>query len=148
MTKLNLGAGAHPLPDFDNLDPTYDGWTFESGLPYPDGSIEGISVSHSLMHVPIEEWPRVFDEFARVLEPGGIVRITEDETANPASERYGGFQSPATLTSAKMIAYYLLAAGLEPRILNADQTLFKDTSLIQQWHGKPPKVCHVEGIKS
>ncbi len=153
MTKLNLGYGppsgpdSHPLSGFINLD-KHDGWHFEDGLAdYLDGSIEGISCSHALMYVDLPHWPFIFSEFARVLEPGGVIRITEDETANPRSSRYGGFHDAVTLTSAKMIAYYLLAAGLEPRILNADQTLFKDDSLMQSWHGKAPKVCFVEGIK-
>ncbi len=146
--KLNVGAGdEHPLEGFQNLDVLYDGWKIEDGLPYGDGSVEGITVSHLCMYVEIQDWPAMFSEFARVLEPGGVIRITEDETANPRSSRYGGFHDAVTLTSAKMIAYYLLAAGLEPRILNADQTLFKDDSLRQSWHGNAPKVCFVEGVK-
>ncbi len=88
--KLNLGSGAHPLEGFVNLD-KQNGWTFEQGLWYSDRSVEAITISHALMYVPLAEWPRVFTELARVLVPGGIVRITEDATNDPESERYGGF---------------------------------------------------------
>ncbi len=144
--KLNLASGAHPLDGFVNLD-AENGWLFEDGLDYRSGSIEAITESHGLMFVDLADWPYVFSEFARVLEPGGVVRITEDNTTDPRSERFGGYHDAVTLTSAKLIAYYLLAAGLDPRVLSADQTLFKDDSLRQSWHGAEPKVCYVEGSK-
>ncbi len=145
--KLNLASGAHPLPNFQNLDKD-NGWLFEEGLrDYADGTIEAVTESHGLMYVALANWPFVFSEFARVLEPGGVVRITEDATDDPASERFGGYHDAVTLTSAKLIAYYLLAAGLEPRVLSASQTTFRDDSLRQSWHGAEPKVCYVEGIK-
>ncbi len=145
--KLNLGSGAHPLERFVNLD-AESGWRFEHGLrDYKDGKIEAITISHALMYVELHDWPFVFSEISRVLEPGGVVRITEDATDDPKSERFGGYHDAVTLTSAKLIAYYLLAAGLEPRVLSASQTTFRDDSLRQSWHGAEPKVCYVEGIK-
>ena len=146
MTRLNLACGPHELEGFDNLNPP--AWRFEEGLGYPDGSVEGISVSHGTMYVALTDWPYVFSEFARVLEPGGIVRITEDATDDPESERFGGWHDAVTLTSKKLVAKHLRAAGLTVvRGIDADSTAFTDRSLIQAWHGPEPKVFHVEGRK-
>ncbi len=146
--KLNLGAShEHVLDGFVNLDKDFDGWRIENGLAYPDNSIEGITISHLLMYVPFDRWPFVFDELYRVLEKNGVVRITEDATDDPASSRHGGFHEAVTLTSFTLVAAHLGAAGLAPAWMPPDGTLFKDDSLLQSWHGKPPKVFYVEGIK-
>lgn len=145
MTKLNLGAGPNLLPGFDNLDAN-TGWRFEHGLMgYSD--VEGITVSHALMYVPIGLWPEVFSEFARVLEPGGIVRITEDDTAHPDSERLGGWHDAVTLTSPKLVAQHLRKAKLVVVKADAETTAFHDRTLMQAWHGASPKCFWIEGRK-
>lgn len=148
MTKLNLGCGPHHLEGFTNLDANL-GWRFETGLgDYPDDSVEGISIGHALMYVPALNWEYVFKEFARVLEPGGIVRITEDDTENPESERYGGWHDAVTLTGPKMMAAALRKAKLTVvKETTMTTSAFKDRSLIQAHHGAPPKVFVVEGRK-
>lgn len=146
--KLNLGSGAHPLEGFENLD-AETGWRFEDGLgAYPDGSVEAITISHALYRLPLADWPPAFAEFARVLEPGGILRITEDSTDDRRSPRYGGFHDAVTLTSAELVIAHMDAAGFEyvARIASGFSR-FRDGSLIQRWHGEPPKVFHVEGTK-
>lgn len=144
--KLNLGSGARPLDGFDNLD-LENGWRFQDGLPYPDGSVEGVTISHALMYVPLDEWPPVFTEIARVLAPGGVVRVTEDATDDPSSSRNGGFPGAVTLTSSWLVLQHLTAAGLHAAQVRSDQTFFEDRSLVQQHHGRSPKVFHVEGVK-
>ena len=149
MTLLNLGCGPNPLDGFVNLD--LPDWRFEDGLPYPDESIEAITVSHALMYVDQEFWPFVFSEFARVLEPRGVVRITEDATDDPKSQRFGGFHEAVTLTTADLVLSHIGDAGMFGFLMNDDgvsqTTMFRDFSLCQSWHGKPPKVFFVEGLK-
>lgn len=145
MIKLNLGAGPHPLDGFENLD--LPDWRFEDGLDYADGSVDGISISHSIMYVPLEKWLFVFAELARVLRPGGIVRITEDATDDPESERYGGWHDAVTLTSAKLVRKHLRQAGLIAVSQRADQSGFRDLSLLQSFHGAAPKCFWIEGRK-
>ncbi len=147
--KLNLASGAHPLDGFVNLD-LETGWTFEGGLDYPDGSVEAVTESHGLMYVELANWPFVFSEFARVLEPGGVVRITEDATDDPRSSRYGGCSDAVTRTTRDLVRANLEVAGLDVSDVSPNWSFFKsgaDGSLIQTWHGSPPKVFHVEGIK-
>jgi ubiquinone/menaquinone biosynthesis C-methylase UbiE len=141
--KLNLGSGAHRLAGFENLD--LPDWRFEDGLPYPDASVEGITISHALMQVALNDWTFVFSEIARVLEPGGVVRVTEDSTADPNSERFGGFPGAVTLTSRALVGKHMQQAGLH--VSRSKNTKFRDESLVQEHHGVSPKVFHIEGVK-
>lgn len=144
--RLNLACGPHPIDGWENLDAN-TGWRFEDGLPYPDGSVEAIHIGHGLMYVDLADWPAVFAEVARVLEPGGIVRVTEDDTENPDSERYGGWHDAVTSTGPKILRKHLRAAGLTVSKQTATTTGYRDDSLLQAWHGAEPKVFFIEGRK-
>lgn len=146
--KLNLGAGPKPLDGFDNLCPQV-GWHFEDGLgQYEDGSVEGITCSHATMYLPLEDWPAFLAEVFRVLQPGGILRVTEDNTEDPESERFGGYTDAVTLTGPRMMRAQLKAAGFRVREYAADRTGFHDGSLLQAWHGPAPKCFWMEGRKA
>ncbi len=45
-------------------------------LPVADESMDGITAYHAVFHVPREEHPTVYEEFARVLRPGGRLLMT------------------------------------------------------------------------
>lgn len=147
LRKLNLGCGPHELDGFDNLNPP--DWRFEDGLKYADGTVEAITISHALMYVAIADWPFVFGSFARVLEPGGSLRVTEDDTENPDSERYGDgvWHDAVTATGPKLVRKHMRAAGLVVNARAADETGFRDFTLCQALHGAPPKVFFLEGRK-
>lgn len=144
--RLNLACGPHHVEGYENLDAN-TGWRFEDGLPYEDGSVEAAHIGHGLMYVDIKDWPAVFSELARVLKPGGIVRVTEDATDDPASERFGGWHDAVTLTSAKLVRKHMRAVGLIAVTQRADQSGFRDLSLCQAWHGAAPKCFWIEGRK-
>ena len=42
-----------------------------AALPFDDGAVAGVCAWYSIIHVPDEQLPQVFSEFARVLRPGG-----------------------------------------------------------------------------
>jgi ubiquinone/menaquinone biosynthesis C-methylase UbiE len=46
-------------------------------LPVRDGAFDALTAYHSLIHIPIEEHRTVLDEFARVLESGGRLLVSE-----------------------------------------------------------------------
>jgi hypothetical protein len=154
--RLNLGCGTpstrswHPIAGMVNLDKSL-GWRFEDGLgDFIDGSVSGITISHTLMYVEEQDWPAVFGEFARVLAPGGVVRITEDDAVNPVSVRYGGWKGsePAvTLTSAALVRQHLERAGLVVHDVDAATTRYADRSLMQAQHGEAPHVFFIEGVR-
>lgn len=143
--RLNLGGFYNPIPGFVNLDKAW-GWTFESGLAdYPDACAEAITISHVLMYVGIEHWPFVFDEVARVLIPGGTVRITEDAIGGPGSSRPVIRPRASVATTPGLVLEHLSAAGINARRVAPDETAFVDRTLIQQNYGQPPDVFHAEG---
>lgn len=164
MLKLNLGCGMHPIEGFINLDILTDlkkkypssfcirEWRFQDLLPeYEDNSVDAVTASHSLMYLHPEEYPTVFKEIYRVLKSEGIFRITEDNCERPNDELtkdrlpFGGYRS---LTGSKMMREQLEKANFLVYDMAPEQTYFEDKSLIQQFHGKPPRVFHIEGEKN
>jgi LmbE family N-acetylglucosaminyl deacetylase len=149
--RLNLGGGLNAIPGFVNLDKSLDrglGWSFEDGLgQFPDESVDAITESHALMYVPAGRWPFVFDEIARVLVPGGTVRMTHDAIGAAGSRRPAIRPGAAVATSAELVLWHLDRAGIPGRLVNQDETGFDDASLIQQNYGRQPDVFHVEAVK-
>lgn len=154
--RLNLGCGNpadrswHPLPGLVNMDKAL-GWKFEHGLgEFAAGTVAGITISHALMYLAADAWPAFVAELARVLEPGGVVRITEDETADPRSARAGGWkgsQPAITLTTPAFVREHLEAGGFTVVDVGPAETNYRDASLCQRFHGAPPDVFFVEGLK-
>ena len=143
--RLNLGGGINPIPGFVNLDKT-TGWTFEQGIPFPDHSVEAITESHALMYVDPTAWSFVFSEIARVLVPGGRLRMTHDNIGGPGSSRPVIRPRATVATTPDLFLDHLEDAGLAARIVHEDETGFTDRSLIQQNYGKEPDVFHVEAV--
>lgn len=147
MKKLNLGCGVNKLDGFVNLDIT-DGWSFEEG-PYPHyGTVDAITISHALMYVALDKFPWVMYELYKCLKFYGVMRITEDNTEDPTSERAAGYEGHVTKTGPKMMEEHLRKAGFEVHHVKPEETRYHDNSLIQTFHGNPPKVFHIEAIKT
>lgn len=155
--RLNLGCGKpghldwHPLAGFVNLDRGL-GWRFEDGLgDFADGSVAGITISHALMYVAQRDCATVCREFARVLAPGGVVRITEDDCEHPESVRYRsiwkGSEPGVIATGPAMARRHLEAAGFAVHDVAADETRFSDASLIQAQHRPAPHSFWIEGVR-
>ncbi len=47
-----------------------------AALPCADSEFDALTAYHSVFHVPREEHPAVYEEFARVLRPGGVALMT------------------------------------------------------------------------
>lgn len=153
---LNLGCGTpgalswHPIEGAVNLDKSM-GWCFEDGLgQFADGSVDGITISHALMYVQPDDMVMVMDELFRVLKPGGVVRITEDDAVSPLSSRCGGWKGsePAVIVlDARIVRAALEVAGFVVRDVDAETTAFPSRLLLQAQHGAPPDVFFLEGVK-
>lgn len=150
MVKLNLGSKHRRLEGFDNLDKIF-GWHFQDGLPnYKDNSVDAITISHALMFLTLPEVTTFAKEMLRVLKPGGVVRITEDDTENPKSSWYktGNIKSgPSCLTGPKMMGQILKGAGFQVFDVDRNLTHFYDKSLMQSYRGGQPDFFFIEGIK-
>jgi predicted SAM-dependent methyltransferase len=77
---LDVGCGANMRPENINLD--YD-WQpgvdvccdITNGLPFPDNYVAGIFTEHCLEHIPFRSTMFVLEEFRRILQPGGYIRV-------------------------------------------------------------------------
>ena len=98
MKVLNLGCGGNRptderwvnidnlhaiFPDLDrperkNMDaePNYLNADLRNGIPFEDGSVDGILASHFFEHLDAQEALVMVRECHRVLRPGGILRIS------------------------------------------------------------------------
>lgn len=145
--KLNLGCKWRKLKGFDNLDKIF-GWYFQDGLPmYKDNSVDGITISHALMFLTPQELNEFTKEMHRVLKPGGVIRVTEDDTENPKSEWYltGNLKSgPKNLTGPGIYRKLFESNGFEVYDVDRKTTFFEDDSLMQSYRGGGPNVFFLE----
>ena len=72
--RLNLGAGAVPIDGYENLD-IKDGRLAYPLQDYADGSVDEVRASHILEHFGEREALDVATEWARVLKPGGVLKL-------------------------------------------------------------------------
>lgn len=91
MIKLHLGCGKIRLPGYINVDiqsgPAVDRVADLRTLPWESGSVDMVYSCAAIEHFGRREWVGVLKEWARVLKPGGLLRLsTADFEA--AIERY------------------------------------------------------------
>jgi hypothetical protein len=150
MIKLNLGSKFRKLSGFDNLDQLF-GWRFQDGLSqYKDCSVEAITVSHALMFLTEEELKTFAKEMMRVLQVGGVIRITEDDCENKQSNWYatGNISSgPHCLTGPSMVRKILEAVGFKVYDVDKGTTHYYDNSLMQAYRGGAPHVFFLEAVR-
>ena len=72
--RLNLGAGAAPLENYDN---TFDDHQGKEAFPLalPDGCADEVRASHLLEHFNHRGAHKVVADWMRVLKPGGLLKI-------------------------------------------------------------------------
>jgi SAM-dependent methyltransferase len=88
--NLNVGAGSYVIDGFRSLDfysehyyPSKDAFLKEriaydlrsDNLPFADGVVDNIYISHVIEHVETEYVEKFISEAFRVLAPGGVLRI-------------------------------------------------------------------------
>ncbi len=86
--RLNLGCGFTPFAGWVNLDGARNEsvdvvWDLCRPLPFPSGSCTVVFSEHVIEHLPRDAAFRLLQECLRVLEPGGVVRLS-----TPDVERY------------------------------------------------------------
>ena len=79
-TKLHLGCGSNPIADWANLDlataPGVIKWDLIDPLPVADGAVKFVFTEHFIEHVDRAQGRAIINECHRVLEPGGILRVS------------------------------------------------------------------------
>lgn len=71
--KLNIGGGTHIFDGYTTVDRKVGLEAYP--LAWPDESVDEIRASHILEHFSRPEVPLVLRDWARVLKPGGVLRI-------------------------------------------------------------------------
>jgi predicted SAM-dependent methyltransferase len=145
--KLHLGCGTDLKDGFENRDIMIDGWTFQSGLPYPDDSVEAITISHALHILTSDEYEAFIKECYRVLKPGGVFRNTDDDTETPTSMRHKTpWYQAKTMTGPQQSTLALLRAGFQVYGCTNKTTYFTDDSLLIERRDLS-YVYFIEGVK-
>ncbi|MBK9305133.1 MAG: glycosyltransferase [bacterium] len=81
---VNVGCGDQPLPGFVNLDLDRDAdlkLDVRRGLPFADGTVDGIHSEHFVEHLTQGELMAFLRECRRALRPGGVVRVATPDLA-------------------------------------------------------------------
>jgi predicted SAM-dependent methyltransferase len=84
--KLHLGCGARFIPGYVHIDavdfPHVDHQAAIDRLPFiPDDSVELIYACHVLEHFKRNQVAEVLEEWHRVLQPGGVLRLAVPDFA-------------------------------------------------------------------
>lgn len=88
---LNVGSGSHPLEGFVNIDlnPEADlRHDLSKGLPFADGSVDGVFSEHFLEHLTQSQGLAFLRECRRVLKSGAAARIAMPDL-DELVQRYG-----------------------------------------------------------
>lgn len=78
---MHLGSSTNRLKGWVNIDLLRPGrrldlyWDLRRGLPFPAGSAEAVFAEHLFEHLTYEQGVALMGECARVLQPGGVLRI-------------------------------------------------------------------------
>lgn len=89
FTKLNLGSGDNPLPDYEN-------WDIKEGHEaYPldeieDGSLDEIRASHILEHFSYHDTSKVLENWVSKLKIGGVLKIAVPDSRMVAQKYIEG----------------------------------------------------------
>jgi predicted SAM-dependent methyltransferase len=78
---VNLGCGYRPMKDWINVDRARGPevqviWDLSHGLPFPDSSCSAIFSEHLIEHVTKEDAAKLLSECYRVLQSGGVLRLS------------------------------------------------------------------------
>ena len=94
--KLDLGAGDVSPPGFTPMGNAHGSEIYPlSGIP--DGSCEVVRASHCLEHFPFAEIPAVLAEWARVLKPGGTLKVAVPDFSKVAQAYLAGADQPTEM---------------------------------------------------
>jgi predicted SAM-dependent methyltransferase len=93
-TRVHLGCGRHLLDGWANLD--MDGprgvvrFNLTRPLPFPSGSVDLVFTEHFVEHIRLDQALALVRECARILRPGGVIRISTPDLRRLVDEYLSG----------------------------------------------------------
>jgi SAM-dependent methyltransferase len=87
---INIGCGPQVWPGWLCLDKSPDRWkderivrwAFGDPIPCAPNRADIVFSSHCLVHVPQDKWQHIMLDIWRVLRPGGVWRLSEDDSSS------------------------------------------------------------------
>lgn len=78
---VNIGCGSRHIPDWVNLDAARGDqidivWDLRRGMPFPADSCSAVFGEHVIEHIPKPDAERLLREIHRVLQSGGVIRLS------------------------------------------------------------------------
>ena len=78
MIRLNLGSGPQPYLEYISIDFDQENhpdvlWDITRPLPYSDGTVDEIFVSHVVEHFPLWQIQDLLQDWCRALKDGGVL---------------------------------------------------------------------------
>jgi ubiquinone/menaquinone biosynthesis C-methylase UbiE len=110
-TMLEMARKNVPEADFINKD--------MNSLDFNENSFDGIISVYALFHVPKNNHPNIFEQFFKILKPGGILLInTGTSESEGVSEFFGepmfwsNYEPKKTLQIVKSVGFSILFEGV------------------------------------
>jgi predicted SAM-dependent methyltransferase len=78
---VNIGCGSRHIEGWINLDAARGDhidivWDLRRGMPFPAESCSAVFGEHVIEHIPKPDAERLLREIHRVLQPGGVIRLS------------------------------------------------------------------------
>ncbi|WP_157692973.1 class I SAM-dependent methyltransferase [Pedococcus dokdonensis] len=93
-TKVHLGCGPYTFDGWANLDlgggSDVVSFDLTARLPFEDASLDRIFTEHFIEHVTRQRGARFLRECARVLKPGGVLRVSTPDLVRLVDEYLAG----------------------------------------------------------
>lgn len=93
-TRVHLGCGRNLLDGWANLDMDGPGgvvrFDLNRPLPFPSGSVDHVFSEHFIEHVRLEQATALLTECARILRPGGVLRVSTPDLVRLVDEYRAG----------------------------------------------------------
>jgi SAM-dependent methyltransferase len=106
--SLGTHERQYAIPNFIGLalNPAHDreiGHDATGPLPYPDNSISKIQAQDVFEHLAFDKLPFVLDEVYRVLQPGGLFRLSVPDYRSPVLKRRSVYDARGRVTGDLMM---------------------------------------------
>lgn len=149
---LNLGAGSNRLEHHVSVDNWGDPdirWDLNKvPYPWPDNSVDGIEMWHTLEH--LTNWWEAFKECARILKPGGYLHVRVPDESSATAWGYRDHVAVFTQASFHGIvgrdhgtnAWAIHETGTVPLVLESYyQVPYKQYEWMTRWCPRVLKFC-------